>query len=125
VVQAHEDLAAEGIRARVVSMPSWQLFDRQPAEYRDAVLPPRLLARVAVEQASTFGWERYVPGGAVIGMSTFGASAPMKAVLTKFGFTPQAVIAKAKEQIARYASGDPAPGAAADPQPRPTRQELT
>jgi transketolase len=98
-VSAYESLTEEGVRARVVSMPSWELFDRQPASYRDQVLPPAVTARVAVEQASTFGWERYVPNGAIVGMSTFGASAPLKALQTKFGFTPEAVAAKAKEQI--------------------------
>jgi transketolase len=101
-VAAYESLTAEGVRTRVVSLPSWELFDRQPADYRDSVLPPGVTARVAVEQASTFGWERYVPYGAIVGMSTFGASAPLKALLTKFGFTPEAVAAKAKEQIALH-----------------------
>jgi transketolase len=106
VVQAYEQLTADGVRARVVSMPSWELFDRQPREYRDAVLPAHVRARVAVEQASTLGWERYVPDGAVLGMSTFGASAPLKALLGKFGFTPEAVIATAREQIARHAAAE-------------------
>jgi transketolase len=103
VVGAYEALTAEGIRARVVSMPSWELFDRQDADYRDSVLPPSVHARVAVEEGSTLGWERYAPLGAIIGMSTFGASAPLKELLTKFGFTPEAVLTKAKEQIARHA----------------------
>jgi len=86
-VEAHTKLLAEGIRSRVVSMPSWEIFDRQTQEYRDSVLPPAVKARVAVEQASTFGWERYVgSGGCVIGMKTFGASAPLKALQEKFGF---------------------------------------
>jgi len=103
-VNAYEALAAEGIAARVVSMPSWELFDRQDAAYRESVLPPSVTARVAVEQGSTLGWERYVgSGGAVIGMSTFGASAPLKALQGKFGFTPEAIVAKAKDQIARHA----------------------
>jgi transketolase len=103
-VGAYETLTAEGVPARVVSMPSWELFDRQDAAYREEVLPPSVPARVAIEQASTLGWERYVgTGGAIIGMSTFGASAPLKALQTKFGFTPEAVLAKAKEQIARHA----------------------
>src|SRR5262249_43226453 len=76
VVQAHEKLLAQGIRSRVVSMPSWDIFDHQTQEYRDSVLPPSVKARVAVEQASTFGWERYVgTSGHIIGMNTFGASA--------------------------------------------------
>ena len=104
-VAAYEALTAEGVAARVVSMPSWELFDRQDAAYRESVLPAAVLARVAVEQATTLGWERYVgSGGAIIGMSTFGASAPLKALQSKFGFTPEAVVARAKEQIARHTS---------------------
>jgi transketolase len=91
-VAAHEQLAGEGVRTRVVSLPSWHLFDRQTAEYRRGVLPPRITARVAVEEASTLGWERYVGSdGAIIGMHTFGSSAPLKDVTGKFGFTPQRV----------------------------------
>jgi transketolase len=101
-VGAHEALAAEGIPARVVSMPSWELFERQDAEYRESVLPSSIQARVAIEQASTLGWDRYAPQGAVIGMSTFGASAPLKELQGKFGFTPEAVVATAKSQIARH-----------------------
>jgi len=104
-VTAYEQLTADGINARVVSMPSWELFDRQDQAYRDQVLPPSVTARVAIEQASTFGWHRWVGAtGAVIGMGTFGASAPLKALQTKFGFTPEAVIAAAREQI-RVADG--------------------
>jgi transketolase len=89
VVEAHEKLSAEGIPSRVVSMPSREIFDEQTQEYRDSVLPPSVKARVAVEQASTFGWERYVgSAGRVIGMTTFGASAPLKALQRKFGFEP-------------------------------------
>jgi transketolase len=81
-------------------MPSWELFERQPAEYRDQVLPPHVTARVAVEQASTFGWERYVGlTGQAVGMTTFGASAPLKDLQTKFGFTPDALVAAAKAQL--------------------------
>jgi transketolase len=99
-VQAHEKLLAEGIRSRVVSMPSWDIFDHQPQEYRDSVLPPRVRARVAVEQASTFGWERYTGlDGHIIGMKTFGASAPLKELQRKFGFHPELVVAAAKEQM--------------------------
>jgi transketolase len=99
-VEAYEALAAEGIKARVVSMPSWELFERQPQDYRDAVLPPEVTARVAIEQASTFGWERYVgTTGAIVAMSTFGASAPLKELQTKFGFTPDKVVEAAKAQI--------------------------
>jgi transketolase len=99
-VSAFEELAAAGIAARVVSMPSWELFERQSPEYRESVLPRRVTARVAVEQASTFGWERYVGlDGHVVGMTTFGASAPLKDLQTKFGFTPGAVVEAAKAQI--------------------------
>ena len=96
-VDAYEKLTAEGIKSRVVSMPSWELFDHQPKEYRDRVLPPEVRARVSVEQASTFGWQRYAYRS--IGMQTFGASAPLKELQRKFGFTPDAVVAAAKEEI--------------------------
>ena len=100
-VNAHETLLAEGIRSRVVSMPSWDIFDRQTQEYRDSVLPPAVIARVAVEQASTLGWERYVgSGGRVIGMKTFGSSAPLKELQRKFGFAPELVVAAAKDLLA-------------------------
>jgi len=105
-LDGYEALTAEGIAVRVVSMPSWELFDRQPATYRDAVLPPDVRARVSVEEASTFGWHRYVGSeGAVIGMHTFGASAPLKALQTKFGFTPDAVVEAARDQLQRPRSG--------------------
>ncbi len=101
-VEAHAKLTAEGIRARVVSMPSWELFERQDEAYRHQVLPPSVIGRVAVEQASVIGWDRYVgSGGAIIGMRTFGASAPLKALLTKFGFTPDHVLTAARAQAAR------------------------
>jgi transketolase len=101
-VGAHERLVADGVRARVVSMPSWELFENQPQEYRDEVLPPEVTARIAIEQASTLGWHRYVGlQGAVIGMDTFGASAPLKALQTKFGFTPDAVVAATKAAVER------------------------
>jgi transketolase len=97
-VQAHEKLVAEGTRSRVVSMPSWDIFEHQTKEYRDGVLPPNVKARVAIEQASTFGWERYVgEAGCVIGMKTFGASAPLKELQKKFGFEPDRVVTTAKE----------------------------
>ena len=97
---AYEQLTAEGVRARVVSMPSWELFERQPVEYRGQVLPPEVTARVAIEQASTFGWDRYVGlTGQVVGMHTFGASAPLKELQKRFGFTPDAVVAAAKAQL--------------------------
>jgi transketolase len=102
VVQAHEKLLAEGIRSRVVSMPSWDIFDHQTKEYRESVLPPGVSARVAVEQASTFGWERYVGmAGLIIGMNTFGASAPLKELQKKFGFEPEQVVAAAKKVLGR------------------------
>ena len=100
-LQAHEQLVAEGIRSRVVSMPSWDIFESQPQEYRDRVLPSGVKARVAIEQASTFGWERYVgTTGRIIGMHTFGASAPLKALQKKFGFEPDQIVTAAKEQLA-------------------------
>ena len=102
VVDAHEALAAEGIRSRVVSMPSWDIFAHQDQSYRDSVLPPAITARVAVEQGSVLGWERYVgTGGQVIGMETFGASAPLKELQEKFGFEPDRVVAAAKQQLGR------------------------
>ncbi|HEY1439840.1 MAG TPA: transketolase [Mycobacterium sp.] len=95
---AREELQAGGVGTRVVSMPCWELFDRQPRQYRDEVLPPSVTARVAVEQASTLGWDRYVgDGGAVIGMHTFGASAPLKQLVSKFGFTPDRVAQRARD----------------------------
>jgi transketolase len=101
-VDAHEALVADGIRSRVVSMPSWDVFEHQPREYRESVLPPEVKARVAVEQASTFGWERYVgPEGRIIGMQTFGASAPLKELQRKFGFVPERVTAAAREVLGR------------------------
>jgi len=100
VVEAYEKLTAEGVKARVVSMPSWELFNNQSQEYRDSVLPPSVKARVSVEQASTFGWSAFAERN--IGMRTFGASAPLKELQKKFGFTPDAVIAAAKEEIAKH-----------------------
>ena len=106
-VEAHEQLLAEGVRSRVVSMPSWDIFEHQPQEYRDSVLPPEVTARVAIEQASAFGWERYVgPTGRVIGMQTFGASAPLKALQKEYGFTVDNVVAAAKAQLAPAARPD-------------------
>jgi transketolase len=99
-LEAHERLKTEGIKSRVVSIPSWELFDDQPREYRDRVLPPNVTARVSVEQASTFGWAKYVgAAGHSIGMRSFGASAPLKDLVKKFGFTPEHVVAAAKEQL--------------------------
>jgi transketolase len=101
-VEAHEKLVAEGIRSRVVSMPSWEIFEHQTQEYQDNVLPPEVTARVAVEEASTFGWERYISrSGRIIGMKTFGASAPLKELQKKFGFEPDKVATAAKELLGR------------------------
>jgi transketolase len=102
-VTAHERLLAEGIKARVVSMPSWELFEAQPESYREKVLPPEVLARVAVEEASPFGWARYTGmTGTVLGMRTFGLSAPGKVVAEHFGFTADHVVEAAREQVARH-----------------------
>jgi len=99
-LDAHEALAGDGVRSRVVSLPSFHLFDRQPPEYRESVLPAAVTARVSVEQAATLGWDRYVgPEGAMIGMHTFGSSAPLKDVTRKYGFTPERVVETAKELI--------------------------
>jgi len=101
-IDAYEKLKTEGIAARVVSMPSWELFEQQDQAYRDKILPPRITARVSVEMGSVIGWDRYAGvAGAKIGMRTFGASAPLKDLLPKFGFTPEHVMAAAKEQIAK------------------------
>jgi len=100
---AHELLVAGGISSRVVSMPSWDVFEQQTQAYRDSVLPPEVTARVSIEQASTFGWERYIGArGKAIGMQTFGASAPLKALQEKFGFEPERVVAIAKEVLANH-----------------------
>ena len=81
-------------------MPSWEIFEKQEASYRDAVLPPDVTARISIEQASTFGWERYVGlQGKMVGMKTFGASAPLKELLKKFGFTPDHIVGLAKELL--------------------------
>ena len=101
-VTAYEQLKAEGIKVRVVSMPSWELFEQQSPEYRESVIPAAVTARVSVEQAATFGWSHYVsPSGQRIGMKTFGASAPLKELQKKFGFTPEHVVAVAKEQLTK------------------------
>ena len=108
-IAAYEELKQEGVPARVVSMPSWELFEQQDREYREHVLPPDVTARVSVEMASVIGWDRYVgTRGAKIGMHTFGSSAPLKDVLKKFGFTPDKVLAAAKEQIAASRTASPA-----------------
>jgi transketolase len=101
-VEAYEKLKTEGIKARVVSMPSWELFERQETSYKDSVLPTNVTARVSVEMASTFGWERYVGAkGKMIGMHSFGASAPLKDVKKKFGFEADRVVAAAKEVLGK------------------------
>ena len=101
-LEVYEKLTAEGVAARVVSMPSWELFEQQDEDYRASVLPPDVTRRVAVEQASTLGWERYTGlRGTILGMKTFGASAPLKELLVKFGFTGDNVYAAAKQQLAR------------------------
>jgi transketolase len=99
-VEAYEHLKAEGVKARVVSMPSWELFEQQSQAYRDSVIPPTITARVAVEQASTFGWARYTGlDGERIGMQTFGASAPLKELQKKFGFTVDNIVTAARQQL--------------------------
>jgi transketolase len=100
-VGAFETLKREGVSARVVSMPSWELFERQDQQYRDEVLPPHITARVTVEMGSVIGWDRYAgPTGAIIGMHSFGASAPIADVLVKFGFVPDKILQAARNQIA-------------------------
>ena len=102
IVEAHETLASRGIRSRVVSMASWDIFEHQPKSYRDEVLPAAVKARIAVEQGSVLGWERYVGAeGRAIGMKTFGASAPLKELQRKFGFEPERVVATALELLGR------------------------
>jgi transketolase len=102
VIQAHETLTAQGIRCRVVSMPSWDIFEHQPQSYREEVLPVAVTARLAVEQGSVLGWANYVgPHGRVIGMKTFGASAPLRELQRKFGFEPEHVVSVAMELLGR------------------------
>jgi transketolase len=104
-IAARERLAQKGVAARVVSMPSWELFERQDEHYRDTVLPPHIEARVAVEMGSVIGWDRYAGcRGAIIGMHSFGASAPIKDVLQKFGFVVDKVVAAAESQIAKHST---------------------
>ena len=106
-VRLIEQLKSEGIKARVISMPSWELFENQSQEYRDSVLPPQIWARVAVEEASTFGWERFAGVEGVSGHASLWAVRPAKVVAQHFGFEPGHVVAAAKEQIARHASRPP------------------
>jgi transketolase len=101
-MQAYEKLQAEGIKARVVSMPSWEIFEHQPKSYRESVLPPACRARIAVEMASTFGWDRYVGlDGRIIARPDFGASAPLKDLLKEFGFTVEHIVAEAKALVGK------------------------
>jgi transketolase len=101
-VEAYEALTAQGVRARVVSMPSWELFEAQDRAYREAVLPPSVTARVAVEAAAPLGWDRYAgPNGEIIAMRSFGSSAPAKDLLPHFGFTVDRVVDAARAQLAR------------------------
>jgi len=101
-VAAHEQLKREGFDSRVVSMPSWEIFEHQPKEYRESVLPPSCRARIAVEAASTLGWDRYVGlDGSVIARADFGASAPLKELLKEFGFTVEHIVAEAKALLAK------------------------
>jgi transketolase len=101
-ISAYEELTAEGRKVRVVSMPSWEIFEKQSTEYRDSVLPPAVTKRIAVEQASAMGWSQYVGReGRIIAMKTFGASAPLKELLKKFGFTPEAVVKAARELLGK------------------------
>ena len=101
-VQAYEALTSQEVRVRVVSMPSWDIFESQPQSYREEVLPPNVKARLAIEQGSVLGWDRYVGSeGRIIGMKTFGSSAPLKELQRKFGFEPDRVVAVAKELLGR------------------------
>ena len=101
-VEAFDKLNADGIKARVVSLPSWELFEHQPKEYRESVLPPDVTARVTVEMGTTLGWDRYAgSNGITIGMKSFGASAPLKDLLKHFGFTVDAVYQAAKQAAVR------------------------
>ena len=105
VVAAYEQLVAEGVKARVVSLPSWEIFEHQSDEYKESVLPSSVTARVAAEQASRFGWRRYTTNNdQIIAMKTFGASAPLKELTKKFGFTVENVVATAKHEIQKSKS---------------------
>ena len=130
-VEAYEQLTADGIRARVVSMPSMELFDKQPPSYREEVLPPAVTARVSVEKGTPFGWDRWVGStGTIIGMSTFGASAPMKVLQAKFGYhrqhrlgRPRAARVGARRRSGRDAGGvEPVGTIARRRRPSPTRR---
>jgi transketolase len=102
-VEAYERLVSDGVKARVVSLPSWEIFEHQDQSYKDEVLPPSVRARVAVEQAGTFGWRRYVNSNeAIVGMKTFGASAPLKELTKKFGFTVENVLEAARREMEKF-----------------------
>ena len=102
-VEAYEKLVAGGVRARVVSLPSWEIFEHQDEEYKESVIPQLVRARVAVEQAATFGWSRYVnSNGAIIGMKTFGACAPHTELTKKFGFTVENMLDTAEREMDKY-----------------------
>ncbi len=125
-IAAHEELQRQGIKSRVVSMPSWELFERQDDDYRLSVLPPDVTARVGVEQASIFGWDRYVgPQGYMIGMTSFGASAPLKELQNKFGFTIEHVVQAAKDQLQKKSqfSGPKLTPTIPEPVPNPATSE--
>ncbi|MGH7563003.1 MAG: transketolase-like TK C-terminal-containing protein, partial [Gemmatimonadota bacterium] len=108
-LEAQGMLAEEGIRARVVSMPSWEIFEAQPTEYRDEVLPPSITARVSVEAAASLGWERWVGDrGRIIAIDRFGASAPGSTNLEKFGFTPERIAEAVRVVVGQPAAGEPA-----------------
>ncbi|HET7478548.1 MAG TPA: transketolase C-terminal domain-containing protein, partial [Rubrobacteraceae bacterium] len=110
-IEAYEQLKGQGVKARVVSMPSWELFEQQSQEYRESVIPPDVTARVSVEQATTLGWRKYVGlDGRTIGMRTFGSSAPLKELQEKFGFTHQAVAGEAMDLLGRSGNGSASPG---------------
>ena len=105
-VSAYETLKSEGIAARVVSMPSWEIFEHQDQAYKDEVIPPDITARVAVEKGSTLGWTRYTGlRGHIIGMRTFGASAPLKELQSRYGFLPENIVAAAREQAEKARAG--------------------
>jgi transketolase len=105
-VQVYETLKGEGVAARVVSMPSWELFEKQDQAYRDSVFPPGVHARVSVEAGSVLGWDRYTGSfGEIIGMHSFGSSAPIKDLMTKFGLTPEKVLAAAKTSMSKAQKG--------------------
>ena len=106
-IEAHERLTKDGVKSRVVSMPSWELFEEQDEAYKKSVMPPETSARVSVELAGTFGWARYVgTNGVSIGMKSFGASAPLKDLQKKFNFSADGVVKAAKEQVAKHKAKD-------------------